>query len=304
MKSESPQEDIFSQPFQTTVVMKCPYSRRQLSDLAEMAAEGYYASAVQKTEDKSAFLLSFYTFDDLDDTELRGRLILLAELNDMDDIEILSVETARVPEKNWLEEVHRAFPPRQLGRFFVYGSHYEGAVQTDLIALKIDAATAFGSGEHDTTQLCLEALSACEIRPENILDMGCGSAILAIGAKKLWPDARVLATDIDAESVRVSIRHAEMNDTDILCECGDGYNLKSVKQNAPYDLIIANILTRPLIAMAPDAAGVCAPGGRIILSGLLERQIAEVQSAYEKNGFEFISQTVQNNWACLILRKR
>ncbi len=304
MKTESPPTDKNALPFQTTVILRAPYTRRELSDLAEMASDGYYASAVQKTADKSAFQLTFYTFDELDDVELRGRLVILAELNDLIDIEILSVETDRVEDKNWLEEVHQAFPPRQLGKFFVYGSHYTGPLDGDLIPLKIDAATAFGSGEHDTTQLCLEALSDYGRVPENILDMGCGSAILGIGAKKLWPDAFVLATDIDAESVRVSTRHADMNDTDIICECGDGYNLPSVQDHVPYDLIIANILTRPLIAMAPDAAGVCQTGGRIILSGLLERQIHEVRTAYEKNGFVFTSQTVQNNWACLVLEKK
>lgn len=291
-------------PYQTTVILKSDCTRRQLSELAETASDGYYASAVQKTPDKSAFQLTFYAFEVLDDTELRGRLILLAEFNDLPDIEILSVQTEECPDKNWLEEVHQAFPPRQLGRFFVYGSHYEGALPDDLIPLKIDAATAFGSGEHDTTQLCLEALSDYDTTPSNILDMGCGSAILAIGAKKLWPTAKALATDIDAESVRVSQRHADMNDTpDITCACGDGYKMNIVLDTAPFDLVIANILTRPLIMMAPDAAGVCAPGGRIILSGLLERQANDVRTAYEKNGFVFLSQKVQNNWACLVLEK-
>ena len=300
MKSETPQ----MQPFQTTVILTAPYSRRLLSDLAEVAGEGYYASAVQKTDDKSAFQLTFYAFEPMDDIELRGRLILLAELNDMDQINIQSVETQQCPDKNWLEEVHQAFPPRALGAFFVYGSHYDGQVADGLIPLKIDAATAFGSGEHDTTQLCLEVLSECQQKFENVLDMGCGSAILAIGAHKLWPQAEILATDIDAESVRVSIRHAQMNKAeDIRFDCGDGYNLDSVSKQAPYDLIIANILTRPLIAMAPDATRVAAPGARIILSGLLERQIPDVRQAYEKNGFEFLSQKVQNNWACLSLRK-
>lgn len=300
MNSETPQ----IQPFQTTVILNAPYKRRLLSDLAEAASDGYYASSVQKTEDKSAYMLTFYAFEPLDDIELRGRLILLGELNGMDDINILYVETKRCPDKNWLEEVHQAFPPRQLGPFFVFGSHYKGDVDPDLIPLKIDAATAFGSGEHDTTQLCLEALGESDTGFKNILDMGCGSAILAIGAQKLWPDADILATDIDEESVRVSKRHADMNDAPhIAFDCGDGYNLSSVQDRAPYDLIIANILTRPLIAMAPDAAGVAAKGARIILSGLLERQIKDVRDAYEKNGFEFLRQTVQNNWACLVLGK-
>lgn len=302
MQSKSPQ----LKPFQTQIVLSAPYTRKQLSNLAETASDGYYANAVQKTEDKQNFLVTFYTFDEQDANEMRGRLILLSELMDMDDIEILSATFGPCPEKNWLEEVHQAFPPRAIGKFYVFGSHVnETEISKGLIPLKIDAATAFGSGEHDTTQLCLEALSNLDITPENILDMGCGSGILAIGAAKIWGTAHIIGTDIDEESVRVSGRHANMNDTpDVTFDCGDGYKMKIVQNHAPYDLIIANILTRPLIAMAPDAARVAKTGTRIILSGLLDRQADDVIAAYQKNGFEFITKNVQNNWACLILKKK
>jgi len=293
-------------PFQIIIILKAPYTRRQLSDLAEAASTDCYASAVQKAEDGHNFMLSFYSFEPPETVEMRGRLILLAELMDMDEIEIISAEAAPCAEKNWLEEVHQAFPPRTIGKFFVFGSHVGDAdIPAGFMPLKIDAATAFGSGEHDTTQLCLEALCRLDTQPENILDMGCGSGILAIAAKKLWPEAQVLGTDIDGESVRVARRHAEMNgEDDVHFECGDGYRMDSVQKNAPYDLILANILTRPLIAMAPDAAGVSGQNARIILSGLLERQANEVIAAYEKNTFVFQQKTIQNNWACLDLVRK
>ena len=293
-------------PFSTRIVLTSNENRRRLSELAEAAGQDAYANAVQKTDDGSAFLINFFSFDPLDANEMRGRMILLSEMMEIEITEILEAETTPVEDKNWLEEVHQAFPPRAIGRFYVYGSHVTpDNIPDGLSPLKIDAATAFGSGEHDTTQLCLEAIDSLDFHPANILDMGCGSGILAIGAAKRWPDAKVLGTDIDAESVRVADRHAEMNKTThIDFQCGDGYAMPIVQDCAEYDLILANILTRPLIAMAPDAAGVSKTGTRIILSGLLDRQADQVIAAYEQNGFEFLMKNVQNNWACLILTKK
>jgi ribosomal protein L11 methyltransferase len=186
---------------------------------------------------------------------------------------VFTLRAEAVADVDWLQQVHRDFPPIALGRFFVYGSHYVGAMPKNKIALNIDAATAFGSGEHETTKACLMALELLHDKPcAKALDMGCGSGILALAIKKLWPDAAVLAVDIDPESVRVTKRHADMNDADVMAVAGDGYAAKEVGAAAVYDLITANILAGPLIAMAPDLNRVLKPGGFAVLSGLLVRQ--------------------------------
>ena len=127
-------------PFSTRIVLTSTETRRRLSELAEAAGQDAYANAVQKTDDGSAFLISFYSFDALDANEMRGRLILLSEMMEIEITDILSAETTPVEDKNWLEEVHQAFPPRAIGRFYVYGSHVTpDQIPDGLIALKIDA---------------------------------------------------------------------------------------------------------------------------------------------------------------------
>lgn len=216
------------------------------------------------------------------------------------------IQTEKLPEKDWLRHVHENFPPVTIGPFFVYGSHYEGMLPTDLQPLKIDAATAFGSGEHETTKGCLLALVDLQknVTFKNVLDMGCGSGILAIAAKKLWPETRTTAVDIDPESITVTRRHAEMNDIDGMeTEAGDGYNTALSKKNAPYDLIIANILAGPLVDMAPDLDAQLAPGGFAVLSGLLARQESDVTAAHIARGLELHQSYAINEWRALVFKK-
>jgi len=213
----------------------------------------------------------------------------------------------KLPEKDWLRHVHENFPPVEAGRFFVYGSHYDSAKPDHLVPLCIDAATAFGSGEHETTKGCLMAFDklAAQNTFENALDMGCGSGILAIGITKIWPEAKVTAVDIDPESIIVTERHAEMNGCKdkIKTEAGNGYAAAIVAANAPYDLIAANILAGPLMDMAPDLEKYLAPGGYGVLSGLLGRQEADVAAAHAAAGLEPVDSITIGEWRALVLRK-
>lgn len=218
------------------------------------------------------------------------------------------VAAEKLPQTDWLQHVHDNFPPVTIGDFFIYGSHYEGDLPGGLIALQIDAATAFGSGEHETTRGCLEALQ--ELRAQgvdfaNALDMGCGSGILAIGLVKLWPQARVVAVDIDPESVIVTERHAGMNDCGgaIVAQAGDGYAAPIVDMRAPYDVVTANILAGPLVEMAPDLNAVLKDGGYAILSGLLKRQKDEVVAAHTALGLRLVKAVEIGDWQALVLRK-
>lgn len=212
-----------------------------------------------------------------------------------------------IPEKDWLQHVHDSFSPVTVGKFFVYGSHYKGEIPRSCIPLNIDAATAFGSGEHETTRGCLMALEKLSDQAsfKNILDMGCGSGILAIAAAKLWPDASITAIDIDPEAVVVTNRHAGMNGAEnIFSETGDGCDSPAVNARAPYDLILANILAGPLIDMAQDFHRLLLPGGFCVLSGLLGRQEHEVLSTYEASGFSIAGTFSLEDWRALVLTVR
>lgn len=211
-----------------------------------------------------------------------------------------------VEQKDWLSHVHDNFPPVVIGNFFVYGSHYAGDIPANLIPLKIDAATAFGSGEHETTRGCLEIMQelAAHKSFSNALDMGCGSGILAIGVLKIWPKCQTTAVDIDPESTRVTARHAEMNSiTGMHIETGDGYKSPIVSKNAPYDLIIANILAGPLIDMAPELDQNLAQGGYAVLSGLLTRQADQVIAAHTGLGLSIVKRHTVGEWSALLLKK-
>lgn len=217
------------------------------------------------------------------------------------------IQSEKLPEKDWLRHVHDNFPPVEAGRFYIYGSHYTGEKPANLIPLCIDAATAFGSGEHETTKGCLMAFDALAQKTtvQNALDMGCGSGILAIALTKIWPDATVAAVDIDPESIIVTNRHAEMNGCAglIATEAGDGYHAALVAQNAPYDLIAANILAGPLIDMAPDLEKYLKPGGYCVLSGLLGRQENDVTAAHTAYGLVPVQSITIGEWRALVLQK-
>lgn len=214
-----------------------------------------------------------------------------------------------VADTNWLEQSYQQFPPFKIADFFIYGSHFKDKPPAKTLPLQIDAATAFGSGEHGTTKGCLEMLARMKaegIKPKNILDMGTGSGILAIGAYRLWKKP-VLAVDNDPESVRVSCRHRSMNkipagEIGLSCACGDGYKTRKVRQLKPFDLVICNILAGPLIEMAPELKEVLAPKGYVILSGLLKEQEKAVLDAHKKLGIKKIARIVHDNWCAILLQ--
>lgn len=219
-------------------------------------------------------------------------------------------ESEKTPDINWLEKTYHAFPPFSVGPFYIYGSHYEGPIPEHQMPLKIDAATAFGSGEHETTKGCLQAmldLKGKGVCPWNTLDMGTGSGILAIAAWKLWK-APILAVDNDPECVRVTQVHAEMNGVNIgkstlSTACGDGFFTPEADTQKPYELILMNILAGPVIEMAPAAIRVLDDNGYIVLSGMLVQQADLVTSAYEGEGLTFKKRYDIGEWSTLVLQK-
>jgi ribosomal protein L11 methyltransferase len=217
---------------------------------------------------------------------------------------LININEERVPDRDWLAENRRAFPPVRIGRFFVHGSHRKGPAPAGMIALEIDAATAFGTGEHPSTRGCLLALDALARRRRfrRPLDIGTGSGVLAIAAAKLL-HRRVLASDVDCAAVRVAAHHVRRNGLarGVRLLCAPGYRSRAVGR-ARYDLVFANILARPLALMARDLGRAIMPGGVAVLAGLLTRQEAFVLAAHRAQGLALERRLVIDGWSTLILR--
>ncbi len=238
------------------------------------------------------------------------RMTLALQLAQMDlTLTADDITIEAVPDIDWLAHSYQQFAPFTVGDFYIYGSHYVGDKPADKIMLQIDAATAFGSGEHGTTAGCLDALQDLKTQgftPQNTLDLGTGSGILAIGAWKLWATP-VFATDIDPECVRVTEAHAAMNDTPLsvaamTTEIADGFNSVRLNGTEKFDLVIANILAGPLISMAGDLVKTVAPGGYVLLSGMLNDQAAEVAEAYTSRGLMLKTRYDRAEWTSLLLK--
>jgi ribosomal protein L11 methyltransferase len=216
-----------------------------------------------------------------------------------------SVGIEPIPATDWLAATREAFPPIRAGRFTIHGTHTRGRAPAGTIPLAIDAATAFGSGEHPTTRGCLLALGrlARGRRPARVLDLGCGSGILALAMARLW-HCRTVASDIDPEAVRVARHNARVNGLGGLAiVVGDGPAAPAVAARAPYDVVAANILAGPLARMAPALARVLAPGGRVVLSGLLLVQERRVLAAMGASGLALEGRVVVGAWPTLVVRR-
>ena len=210
--------------------------------------------------------------------------------------------------KNWLKENVIKFAPVEVGDFIIYGIHEKNIPASDKVTLRIYAATAFGS-EHQTTKSCLTALSKLNhdnVKHTKILDMGTGSGILALAAAKLWKDqTHITAVDIDPEAVAVTQQNAKDNLLEqlVAVAVSDGYNSEQVQNNAPYDIIFANILARPLIAMAPQLYKSLAPKGYCILSGFVDEQEDWVISEHQKLGLKLVELYKLDNWRATLMEK-
>lgn len=210
--------------------------------------------------------------------------------------------------KNWLKENVIKFAPFEIGAFLIYGIHETSCPKTDKIPVQVYAATAFGS-EHQTTKMCLTAISELhkEINtPQKILDMGTGSGILSIAAAKIWQkEPKIIAADIDEESVDVTANNAVTNnvETNITSLLSDGYTNQQIKKAAPYDLIFANILANPLKAMSKDAYCSLKDGGCYLISGFIDNQEQDIIKHHQECGFKLLKIYRNENWRAALLQK-
>jgi len=215
-----------------------------------------------------------------------------------------AITVAPLPDQDWIRLSQEGLPPVRAGRFFVYGAHDAGTVPHGVIPIRIEAGLAFGTGHHETTALCLAALSDLANRRafRNVLDLGCGTGLLAIGAAKLWK-RRVLASDIDPVAVEVTRENARANGVAPLVAAvtADGLTSPVLSVGAPYDLIIANILAGPLTQLAPSIQKALAPGAMLVLSGLLNNQEKLVASFYQNLRLRAARRA--GPWSALVLEK-
>lgn len=215
---------------------------------------------------------------------------------------------SEVPDIDWVAHVRRELVPVEAGRFVVYGAHDADSIDPNAIGLLIEASMAFGTGHHGTTKGCLIALDELVRQGANferIADIGCGTAVLAMGAAKLLPDAAILAGDIDEVAVEVALANIVANELEdrIHCFVGPGFDHPSAESAAPFDLVFANILKAPLIELAPAMAERIMAGGKAILSGILHEQAADVIHAYEQKGLIFQDRFEFDEWTTLVLGK-
>jgi len=261
---------------------------------ADPLLEGATYSILEEDEDRDIWRIDAFPTTDEEVEGLKARLADHA----------VTVSVDKLADADWLAMSLSGLPPVCAGRFFVYGAHDEGRVPASTINLKIDAGAAFGTGHHGTTVGCLEAFDDLLKRErfERVLDVGCGTGILAIAAARTGSRVAV-GTDIDAPSVRIANENAKLNRAQASFVHASGLDDQRVRRHGPYDLVFANILAPPLVALSQDIRSALRLGGVAILSGLLRTQERRVTAAYLSRGFRLEKRIRHDAWSALVLRR-
>ena len=257
--------------------------------------EGTTYSILEEDEDHDVWRIDAFPTTREEADALQGRLAAQPGL-------VVTVEA--LADADWLAMSLSGLPPVRAGRFFVYGAHDRGRIPPNAVALRIEAGAAFGTGHHGTTVGCLQAWNDLikARRFGKVLDVGAGTGVLAIAAARTG--ARLArGTDIDAPSVRIARENAALNGARAEFVHASGLGHQSVRSAAPYDLVFANILAPPLVALAQDIRGALRPGGVAILSGLLRTQERRVLAAYRSRGFRLLRRIHRDAWATLVLER-
>lgn len=248
--------------------------------------------------------LEFYTDGLSPMADLQPRLLAAAQQAGIANPDPI---VAPLPDIDWVAENQKSFQPIRAGRFFVHQEFHDDPIPAGSVPLVVNAGTAFGTGTHATTWGCLvmiDYLLRMGLRPGRALDLGCGTAILAMALCKTLHQARVVGSDIDPEAVRVARENGRINGIlppHLCLTTANGLGHPIIRQGGPYDLVVANILARPLMLLSRDIIRATAPGGLIILSGLLVQQEAMVLGAYRMQGFSLRAKQRRDGWSALLL---
>lgn len=268
--------------------------------LSEVFGEEDFAIATTEIDEKKdIWEASVYMMRD-DEDEVRVRVEQALSVT----FPTMTLEREVIPDVDWVAKSLEGLKPVRAGRFLVHGSHDRDKVRSGDIAIEIDAGQAFGTGHHGTTAGCLEVIDRVvrSRRVLNALDLGTGSGVLAIAVRKL-KNIPVLATDIDPIATRVAAENVRRNGiaSGIVTETAPGFHSTAFSNHGPFDLIIANILARPLIKMAPQLVTHLAPGGSVILSGILAAQRWRVLAAYNGAHLRHVRTIWRNGWVTIHL---
>ena len=232
---------------------------------------------------------------------------MAAQLAELTGLAAPGVDVAEVPDENWVALSQAALPPVSAGRFVIHGSHDRDRVAHGPNAILIDAGEAFGTAHHATTAGCLAAIDRVTRRRtyRNVLDLGCGSGVLAIAVARVLPQAQIVASDLDLPSIAVAAENMRLNGVAhrIQTLAATGFDHRVLRQAGPFDLLIANILAGPLIMLAKDMARAVEAGGTLLLSGLLVPQAPQVLAAYRASGFHLVRHDRVYGWSTLELTR-
>ena len=229
-----------------------------------------------------------------------------------DEISILILQNAfeaagfaisEIPETDWVAKVKRELSPVEAGRFFVFGKYDSKKLPKDRVGLLIEASMAFGTGHHGTTKGCLLALDSLiskDKKMDNVIDIGCGTAVLAMAVGKV-SSSKIIASDVDQVAIEVALANLKANKLQNRIDCLEamGFEDELIKSNAPFDLIFANILKPPLIDLAPSIRSYLKSGGHAIVSGILDVQASEIIEVYHQNNLEVLDRIDIGEWVTL-----
>jgi ribosomal protein L11 methyltransferase len=273
-----------------------------LDILSNIFIDGEYAIATMEIDEKKdIWEASIYMLRE--EEEEIHQIFATALTADYPDLEISRED---IPDIDWVTKSLEGLQPVRAGRFLVHGSHDRDKIRPGDVSIEIDAGQAFGTGHHGTTAGCLEMIDRVlrSRNVKNVLDLGTGSGVLAIAAHKIRP-VPVLATDIDPVAVRVARDNVRLNEiaSGITLATAPGFHHGAFTKYGPFDLIIANILARPLMGMAPDLVRHLAPGGTVILSGILASQRLKVIAAYNGQKLAHVRTIWRNGWVTIVMQK-
>ena len=262
---------------------------------SDPSLEGVTYSIIEEDEARDVWRIDAFPNDEDEAAALRAHLAGYGDLK---------VTSDKLADADWLAMALSGLPPVRAGRFFVYGVHDRGRAPSNAVNLRIEAGAAFGTGHHGTTVGCLLAYDQLLKRHGfgRVLDVGAGTGVLAIAAARTG-SRRAVGTDIDRVSVRIARENAKVNAAPARFVHANGLAHRAVAVDAPYDLVFANILARPLVRLSRDIAVALKPGGIAILSGLLRSQARTVLAAYLSKGFRLERRLGRDAWMTLVLRR-